>query len=100
MQAPLAPAASNLAAPAACRPQQLPLRVLAGHSWGGTECFGATNAAGVFLGLVAPYLGRNISWALVAITCVMIVVTAVALSLTAFRDPGYIPRSGDDPDCG
>lgn len=58
------------------------------------------NSAGVFLGLVAPYLGRHVSWALVAITCVIIVVVAVALAMTAFRDPGYIPRSEDDNDCG
>ena len=54
----------------------------------------------MFLGLVAPYLGREISWALVAITCVIVTAVAVALSLTAFRDPGFIPRSDDDPDCG
>jgi DHHC palmitoyltransferase len=47
---------------------------------------------------VAPYLGDNISWALVAITVVVIVFVLTALCRTALMDPGFIPRSPPNSD--
>ena len=49
--------------------------------------------AGVFLGLVAPYVGRHISWALVPISCLLVLLSLSMLLVTALRDPGFYPRS-------
>ncbi|KAL6785919.1 hypothetical protein ACKKBG_A00695 [Auxenochlorella protothecoides x Auxenochlorella symbiontica] len=50
-------------------------------------------AAGVFLGLVVPPLSRRYSWALMAVSALLVAVTAVFMARTAARDPGYYPRS-------
>ena len=50
---------------------------------------------GIFFGFVAPKVGRNVSWALVAVVAVELVLAMVFLALTALRDPGFFPR--DDP---
>lgn len=50
---------------------------------------------GVFLGFIAPYLGREVSWSLVAVTCVLAAVALGLLLATALRDPGFYPRSDE-----
>lgn len=43
--------------------------------------------------MVAPELGENISWSVVAISALLIAISLSMLLCTALRDPGYIPRS-------
>lgn len=50
---------------------------------------------GIFFGFVAPKVGPNISWALVAVVAAELVLALIFLGLTALRDPGFFPR--DDP---
>ncbi|KAL4518635.1 hypothetical protein Ndes2437B_g00724 [Nannochloris sp. 'desiccata'] len=47
----------------------------------------------IYFVFVAPYLGRNISWACVAVAAVLVAFVFLTLGMTAFRDPGFIPRS-------
>ncbi|KFM27577.1 putative protein S-acyltransferase 3 [Auxenochlorella protothecoides] len=47
-------------------------------------------AAGVFLGLVVPPLSRRYSWALMAVSALLVAVTAVFMVRTAARDPGFV----------
>jgi palmitoyltransferase ZDHHC9/14/18 len=47
----------------------------------------------VFFALVAPYVGRELSWAYVAVVAVLTLIAFVALELTALSDPGFYPRS-------
>lgn len=54
--------------------------------------------SGVYLGLIVPYLGRNVSWAFVAVAAAIIAFVLLMLAMTAFRDPGFIPRSPPDFD--
>ena len=52
--------------------------------------------AGIWLAFIAPDVGRDISWAIVAVTGANIVAALAMLLTTAFLDPGFIPRQ--DPD--
>ena len=47
----------------------------------------------VFFIFVAPYLGRHVSWALVALSAVLVCLVLAMLAATALRDPGFYPRS-------
>lgn len=60
------------------------------------------NHAGVFMGFVAPWLGRHLSWALFAVSIVLIVLSLGMLCLTAFTNPGFLPRNHleDDEEYG
>ncbi|KAL4441862.1 hypothetical protein ABPG77_003778 [Micractinium sp. CCAP 211/92] len=52
----------------------------------------------VFCIWVLPWVGQHISWALVAISGVLIVLSISMLAATALKDPGFIPRSPLDDD--
>ena len=52
----------------------------------------------VFFILVAPYLGRHVSWALVALSAVLVGFVLAMLATTALRDPGFYPRSPPSSD--
>lgn len=56
------------------------------------------SVAGVFLGLVSPYLGRHISWAVPAVSGVLVGIVACTMAATALRDPGFYPRSPQSAD--
>lgn len=43
--------------------------------------------------MVAPELGQHISWAVVAVSAVLVAFSLTMLLCTALRDPGFIPRS-------
>jgi len=43
--------------------------------------------------LVAPWLGKHISWAIFVISILLIVATISLLFITALTNPGYLPRS-------
>lgn len=43
-------------------------------------------------------MGEHISWALVAISGVLIAFSLIMLAVTSMTDPGFIPRSPPDPD--
>lgn len=58
---------------------------------------GPTGAV-VFCIWVLPWVGQHISWALVAISGVLIVLSISMLAATALKDPGFIPRSPLDDD--
>lgn len=45
-----------------------------------------------------PWVGEHISWALVAISGVLIAFSLLMLAVTSMTDPGFIPRSPPDPD--
>lgn len=47
---------------------------------------------------VLPWVGRHISWALVALSGVLIALSLSMLAATALTDPGFIPRSPLDED--
>lgn len=47
----------------------------------------------VYFVLVAPDVGRRISWALVAVTAVTSFTTYAALLITGLKSPGIVPRS-------
>lgn len=47
----------------------------------------------IYLIFVVPYLGRNISWALVVISCLIVFIVFVSLAVTSLKDPGFYPRS-------
>jgi hypothetical protein len=47
---------------------------------------------------VLPWVGPNISWALVAVSAVMMAFSIAMLALTAFKDPGFVPRSPPNED--
>ncbi|CAL8472070.1 g11612 [Coccomyxa elongata] len=51
---------------------------------------------GVFFGLVAPHLIHEFTWVPVAFAIVLAVLCLAFLFVTAFMDPGFIPR--DQPD--
>jgi hypothetical protein len=51
-----------------------------------------------FSGWVLPWVGPHISWALVAISALLMAFSLSMLALTAFQDPGFIPRSPPDED--
>ncbi|KAK9823357.1 hypothetical protein WJX72_002144 [[Myrmecia] bisecta] len=56
---------------------------------------------GVFFAFVAPHIGRDISWAVVAVIGVNVVVSVITLLITALLDPGFIPRKPlDDTELG
>lgn len=48
--------------------------------------------SGVFLGLVAPWLGRHISWAVVVVSALLISASLACLFRTALMNPGFLPR--------
>lgn len=54
------------------------------------------------MGFVAPWLGRHLSWALFAVSIVLIVLSLGMLCLTAFTNPGFLPRNHleDDEEYG
>jgi hypothetical protein len=52
----------------------------------------------VFSVWVLPWVGPNISWALVAVSAVMMAFSIAMLALTAFKDPGFVPRSPPNED--
>ncbi|KAL4433935.1 hypothetical protein ABPG75_000376 [Micractinium tetrahymenae] len=52
----------------------------------------------VFCIWVLPWVGQHLSWALVAISGVLIALSITMLATTAFKDPGFIPRSPPDED--
>ena len=54
--------------------------------------------AGVFMGFVAPWLGRNQSWVIFAFSIVLIVFSLTVLLVTAFTNPGFLPRNHLDED--
>jgi hypothetical protein len=54
--------------------------------------------AGVFMGFVAPWLGRNQSWVIFAFSVVLIVFSLTVLFVTAFTNPGFLPRNHLDED--
>ena len=54
-------------------------------------CF--ARRAGVFFGFLAPNLGRDYSWAVVAVTAALVAASLACLCTTAFMDPGFIPRN-------
>lgn len=56
--------------------------------------------AAAFLAWVAPDLGSELSWAIVAVSAVLTVLPFVMLSLCSLRDPGFLPRSDIDPELG
>ena len=45
------------------------------------------------MGFVAPWLGRHISWGLFAVSIVIILFSLGTLCLTAFTNPGFLPRN-------
>jgi hypothetical protein len=47
--------------------------------------------------LVAPWLGKHLSWALFVISIVLILVTITLLFMTALTNPGYLPRDTESP---
>ena len=51
----------------------------------------------VFMVLVAPWLGKHLSWALFVISIVLILVTITLLFMTALTNPGYLPRDTESP---
>ena len=55
-------------------------------------------AAVIFCAWVLPWVGPHISWAVVAISAVWITFSLSMLAITAFTDPGFIPRSPPDQD--
>lgn len=57
-----------------------------------------TVPAAVYFVFVVPYLGVHISWALVVVSILLVVFVFLMLGLTAFRDPGFIPRSPPNTD--
>ncbi|KAG2486112.1 hypothetical protein HYH03_015207 [Edaphochlamys debaryana] len=52
--------------------------------------------AGVYLGLVAPYMGMHVHVIILVISCILPVLAVWFLMLTACRDPGVIPRQEPD----
>lgn len=52
----------------------------------------------IFCVWVLPWVGEHISWALVAISGVLIAFSLLMLAVTSMTDPGFIPRSPPDPD--
>ena len=52
----------------------------------------------VYFVFVVPYLGVHVSWALVVISIILVVFVFLMLAMTAFRDPGFIPRSPPNTD--
>lgn len=52
----------------------------------------------VYFVFVVPYLGVHVSWALVVISILLVVFVFLMLAMTAFRDPGFIPRSPPNTD--
>ncbi len=54
---------------------------------------------GIFFGFVAPKIGPNITWALVAIIAAELLASLFCLCMTALRDPGFYPREdGNRPE--
>lgn len=49
----------------------------------------------VFMVLVAPWLGKHLSWALFVISILLILATLSLLFATALTNPGYLPRNED-----
>lgn len=45
------------------------------------------------MGFVAPWLGRHLSWALFAVSIVLILLSIGVLFATAFTNPGFLPRN-------
>jgi hypothetical protein len=45
------------------------------------------------MGFVAPWLGRHLSWVLFAFSIVLIVLSLTVLFVTAFTNPGFLPRN-------
>lgn len=52
----------------------------------------------VYFVFVAPYLGRHISWGFVGAAAALVAFVLLMLVMTAFRDPGFIPRSPPNSD--
>ncbi|PSC73003.1 putative S-acyltransferase 7 [Micractinium conductrix] len=52
----------------------------------------------VFCVWVLPWVGEHLSWALVGVSAGLIAFSLAMLALTAFKDPGFIPRSPLDED--
>ena len=50
----------------------------------------------IFSVWVLPWVGPHISWALVALSALLMAWVLGCLAATAFRDPGFIPRSPPD----
>lgn len=50
------------------------------------------------MGFVAPWLGRNQSWVIFAFSVVLIVFSLTVLFVTAFTNPGFLPRNHLDED--
>jgi palmitoyltransferase ZDHHC9/14/18 len=73
-------------------------RCMAGPNW--RSCFGSAALillpTAVLLAWVAPYMGRMVSWALLAISCVLPAASMAFLLLTACVDPGVLPRQAPD----
>lgn len=49
----------------------------------------------MFFAFLAPDLGRDFSWAVPALTAALVAVSLACLCVTAFMDPGFIPREHD-----
>lgn len=47
---------------------------------------------------VAPYLGSHLSWGFVGAAAGLVTFVLLMLVMTAFRDPGFIPRSPPNSD--
>ena len=71
---------------------------MAGPNW--RSCIGSVlliaAPTAVFLIWVAPYMGRRVSWAILAVSCVLPALCLTWLLLTACRDPGVLPRQEPD----
>ena len=50
------------------------------------------HATGVFMGFEAKPIGKDISWAVIAIVAALTVISVGLLYATAFVDPGFVPR--------
>ena len=69
-------------------------RLVAGPAWSsllGTSML-ILAPSGVFLGLVAPEVSREYSWALLAVALWLPLFSVAVLLITGCSDPGIIPR--------
>lgn len=52
----------------------------------------------IFFIFVLPYMGHHMSWAYVVLSAVLVAFVMAMLCMTAFRDPGFYPRSPPNSD--
>lgn len=57
-----------------------------------------TRHAVILFIFVLPYLGQYMSWAFLAVSILIILFVFTMMGMTAFRDPGFYPRSPPNSD--